>query len=289
MPIFFAIILLALSFRSGLAQVPLFYQLLQAYQPQSLPINRYITTVSPPPTPIPTPKSTGQVLGATNVGGDGKIITLALLGDSMIDTLGPGIPTLEHSLSQYFPHLKFNLLNYGVGARDIEYGLYRLTNNYQYLGKEIPSLVSQNPDVVVVESFAYNNFGNTESGINRHWLALGAITSTLKQKLPQAKIVIAVTIAPNSIVFANGVKDLHLNSLDKIERTSTIKHYLQSTVNFANSQGFPLADAYLPSLFNHEGLKEFINTTDNIHPSISGAAFFSDTLADTLFKNKLIE
>ncbi len=260
------------------AQIPLFYQLLEAYRPGTV-LDASTSKVSLPETSTPD-------ISPPPVS---KLVTIAVIGDSMIDTLGSDIPQLSTSLKQYFPSHQFKILNYGVGSSDIEYGTYRLVHDYKYKDVSVPSLVSQHPDIVVVESFAYNNYGNSESGINRHWLAMGALTDVLKKELPDSKIILAATIAPNSVTFANGITDLHLSSIDKIEKVNTIKLYLQNTVNFAKSEGFFLADAYHSSLFNNEGFSDYINSTDHLHPSTLGGQFFSDTIADTIFRNKLIE
>jgi hypothetical protein len=82
--------------------------------------------------------------------------TIAFLGDSMIDTLGPGIPHLGMLLKKQFPKTTFTLLNFGVGGENIDSGINRITHDYTYLGVSHPSLVSQKPDIVVVESFGYN-------------------------------------------------------------------------------------------------------------------------------------
>lgn len=270
------ILLLSLVFpQSSQAQIPLRYQLIQAYYPSSLATNF-----------TPLPLSAPTVLGiATSTTGS---FTIAILGDSMIDTLGAGIPALRKSLSRIYPHINFKILNYGYGASDIDFGLFRLNNGYDYQGSHHPSLISQKPDLVIVESFAYNNFGNSQSSIDRHWLSLGAITTTLRQNLPQAKILLAATITPNSIIFGNGVKDLHLSSVEKIEKTNTIKLYLQNLIHFATSQNFPLADAHHPSLRNDEGMKEYISS-DGIHPSFAGATLFADTIASAISKYKIID
>jgi lysophospholipase L1-like esterase len=264
------------------AQIPLYYQLLEAFHPQTIVADNHPVSLGTPSatatgTPLPSPPA------------DTKTVTIGILGDSMIDTLGPGVPSLLKSLQKYYPGRNFNVLNYGYSSTDIEYGLYRLEHDYDYQGRHVPSLLSQEPDVIIVESFAYNNFGNTQSGFDRQWLNLGAITSTIKNNLPGTKIVLASTITPNSVIFANGVKDLHLSSLDKIEKTSTIKLYLQNLINFATSEHYPLADAYHPSMFNDDGLTELINSTDNIHPSTAGAELFSDVIAKTLHDEKVIE
>ncbi|MFA5894541.1 MAG: SGNH/GDSL hydrolase family protein [Candidatus Shapirobacteria bacterium] len=286
------VLLLVVFTRPANAQIPLFYQLLEAYHPTNYSSSsNTISTAQVLGVTTTTPASSTPIAAPTNanIGGGDKVTTIALLGDSMIDTLGPDVTTLHQSLTKQFPNRSFNLLNYGVGSKDIESGLSRLTQGYDYNGKHFESLVSTNPDIVVVESFAYNNFGNTQAGIDRHWLALGAITTTIKQKLPKAKIVIAATIAPNSIVYGNGIKDLHLTSLEKIEKANTTKLYLQNAINYATSQGYPLANTYQASLSGNDGQRQYISSTDNLHPSAIGAALFSDTVVETINKHKLLE
>lgn len=252
------------------AVIPLAYQLLQAYQPESiLPANPTVQIVA---NPTPTPSSSPAKISSN------QPVRIGVLGDSMIATLDENMPQLAKSLAKYFPNTKFNLLNFGASSTTIEQAVSRL-----------PQLISQKPDIIVVESFAYNNFGNTQAGYDRQWLALGAITSEIKQKLPNTKIVLAATIAPNSVVYANGISNLNLNSLDKAERTKTIRLYLQNLINFAQSQGYPLADTYHLSLSQDEGMTNLISTTDHLHPSDYGKEVFCDTLADTIAKNKLIE
>jgi len=221
------------------------------------------------------------------VGGDGKVITIALLGDSMIDTLGD-MEFLKTALKNFYPNQVFNIINYGLGASNIEYGLYRLSNQYDYQGETHPSLLSQKPDIIVIESFAYNNFGNTQAGIDKHWLTLGAITTKISQELPDTKIIISATIAPNSVIFSNGTPSINLSAIEKIQKTKTISLYLKNTINFATSQAFILSDAYTPSLKNGDGNPIFINQDDGIHPSSLGAQFYSDILAQTINKYKLI-
>ena len=279
-----------------LSFIPLFYQLLQAYHPTTNPTAAVPSTTSQSqvlgvsssptslnPTSTPTPES--RLIG---IGGEGKIVTIAVLGDSMIDTLNKDIPQLAAALTNYFPTIKFQLLNYGFGGDHIEHGLYRLTHNYEYLGRQFPSLLSQQPDIVIVESFAYNNYGNSQAGIDRQWLALGAITTTIKKESPATKILLASTIAPNSVVFGNGIPDFHPNAYDKIEKATTIKLYLQNLVNFATSQKFPLADAYHPSLVQNEGRLDLISANDHLHPSGPGGEFFANIVAKAIFDNQLL-
>jgi len=274
------------------AAIPIFYQLLSAYQPSlSKAVYRpFSSTVSIPTqvvevTPIPTPTValstappiTEAITIPKNIGGISKTVSIALLGDSMIETLN--IDMINKSLNTYYPNSTFNITKFGSPAQTIEYGKKRLE----------AEIIPLKPDIIVIESFAYNNFGNTEDSINRHWLELGAITTIIKTKLPNTKIILAATICPNSTSFGNG-SEFRFSSMEKQEKVKTIDLYLQSTINFATSQKFIIADAYSVSCDKSgQGLPELINSQDNIHPSELGKQLFADTLSQTIYKNKIVD
>lgn len=214
--------------------------------------------------------------------------TIAVIGDSMVDTLGPGVPHLAAELKRIYHNTSFTILNYGVGGTNIDYGLERLLSTYQYLGTNIPALVSTYPDLVVIESFGYNPYIVDEGALDRHWLQLSHMVDTLRAYVPGVKIVIAATIAPDAKTFGDGA--LAWDSEGKTRKTTTIKSYLENAVRFALSQHLPLADAYHPSRDgNGDGKEEFINQGDHIHYSDQGREFFSQKIADTIVNNKLLE
>jgi lysophospholipase L1-like esterase len=219
-----------------------------------------------------------------------KQFTIALLGDSMTDTLGPNAPHLKNKLTTLYPGISFSILNYGVGATNIDYGLERVTNSYTYLGKSFPALVSQSPDIVVVESFGYNPYTYESGALDQHWIQLAKIVNILKTNIPGVKIVIAATIAPNSKAFGDGAPSIAFSQEDKLKRTQIIKQYLESTVKFAKNEHIPLADAYHAGLDNSgDGLLTYINGVDHIHYSDPGRALFAQKVTDAILKNKLLE
>jgi hypothetical protein len=269
--------------------IPLYYQLLQAYHPiPYLPSSPTLTLSIP--TPTPTLVQISQVLGVSQelpaIGGESQFISLALLGDSMTDTLPQNI--ILTSLQKIFPSAKFNIYNYGYGSTNIESGLLRLTQKSTYLSEDNPPLLDLKPNIIVIESFAYNNFGNSTSGLERHRLSLQKIVDTIRKESPDTQIILAATIAPNSLNFGDGIKDLHFTSLEKTEKSNTVKLYLQNLINFANNNNLPIVDAYHPSLKANEGLPELIGNGDHLHPSALGAEFFSDLLAKTIKENNLV-
>lgn len=214
--------------------------------------------------------------------------TIALLGDSMIDVMQPELPQLASALQKYYPHAQFRLINYGVGASNIEYGLTRLTHGYTYLGRNYSSLLSQNPDIIVVESFAYNHWENSQSGLDRQWLALANIVATIKSQ-SQAKIVLAATIGPDETTLCDGIDGISLPPDQKHEKAQAIRAYLQNLINFGHSQGYPLADAYHASFnSNGNGKAIYVNAGDHLHPSGPGGELFAQKIAEAIYHNSLL-
>ncbi len=254
---------------------------------------------------ISLPSDQGKVLGtgtfsATIVPGVSVIqesrvtkkpyISIAFLGDSMTDTLGADLRVVGDELRRVYAGTSFTLLNYGVGGENIISGLERVTSDTTYLGARRPSLISQHPDVVVVESFGYNPFPYDTGALDQHWLSLAYIVDAIRANLPDTKVVIAVTIAPNSTVFGDGARGLAFGAQDKRERTGTIKRYLENAIRFAQSQQLPVADAYHPSLDGQgEGKLFYINPGDHIHYSDAGRILFARTVVDAIAGNKLLE
>jgi len=225
------------------------------------------------PVPSPTPKPLAK-----------SSYTIALLGDSMIDTLGPDLPNLKSILSGQYPGINFKLINYGAGATNIESGLDRLTNATTYLDQVRPPLLSLDPDIVVVESFAYNHWDNTPSDLDRQWQDISKIIETIKNHPPAGgpgtKIVLAAAIAPFCPTYTDGSANLPPER--KSLECATVKAYLQNLVNFATSQGYPLADSYHASLSGSEGNPLYINQSDHIHASQEGKALFSQKIAGAI-------
>ena len=214
--------------------------------------------------------------------------TIAVLGDSMIDVMQPELPQLSSSLKKLYPQHQFKLLNYGVGASNIEYAAERLTSNYTYLEKEFSSLLSQNPDIIIIESFAYNHGENSQSGLDRQWLALAKIIETIKSR-SQAKIVLAAAIGPDENTLCDGIDGINLPPDQKREKAQTIRAYLQNLINFATSQNYPLADAYHSSLDSNGNSRPiYINAGDHLHPSGPGGELLAKKIAEAIFKNNLL-
>lgn len=194
---------------------------------------------------------------------------IAILGDSMVDTAGKGFSGLEKRLNDYYTQADIKVFNYGAGATDLKNGLFRLTNDYQYLGKSVPALLKVDPEIVIVESMAYNHWSDTKEDLDKQWLTMGEIVDTIKRN-SKAKVVFLTTIAPNTKVYAKNIDGLSLTKEDRLNRVKTVRMYIENMINFSSSQGVPLINVYQASLgAGGEGELKYISE-EGLHPSGEG-------------------
>lgn len=256
----------------------------------AIPVASPSPTLRTLPAALPTATPSPEITQARTA--KKHAFTISLVGDSMTDTLGPVGGGLASRLNSAYPKAIFTIINHGVGAENIDSGLRRLTNGYSYLGLGRNAVVSEKPDIIVIESFGYNPYPlpDINDALTTHWLRLAAMIDTIRRELPETKIVIAATIAPNWDVFGDGAPGLSFSPEGKRIKVEEIKKYIENAIAFAKSQGIPLADSYHPTLdATGNGRVQYINGGDHIHYSDSGRALFSQTVANTIISNRLLE
>lgn len=231
---------------------------------------------TPEPSPVPIfQASESSILAATATATPSPIkrtknLKIALLGDSMIQTMGKLKP-LKDFLEESSPDLLVEIINLGMGATTIEDGLKRL-----------PEVIDKKPNIVVVESFAYNHLSKDGVGLLRHREVLGQIVSGL-QANGISKVVILVTIAPLELYAYDASESAGWSVSFRKEEANWIKRYLENTTVFANSQGLPLVDTYHKTLgVNGYGDAFYVNPTDDIHPNENGQALVSRLIAEKI-------
>lgn len=222
-----------------------------------------------------------------------KVYKIALLGDSMTDTAGEGCPLLRQELKKHYPEIEFDLYNYGVGGTRVGYGLWRLTNDYEFNDKHYPALVNLEPDIVLVESFAYNNGHDStrEDGLSHFRDMHYQIVETLKEKT-HAQVVHVVTIAPDLDRFLESVSN-YKNTPASIRRWMAEDRvlYLEEMIKIAGELNTPLVNVYQASLdAAKQGtpLGRWITPKDWIHPGEEGHQFIAETIAKVFVEKGLV-
>ncbi len=211
----------------------------------------------------------------------------------MTDTAGDGCPLLRAELEKHYPGKKFDIYNYGVGGTRVGYGLWRLTNDYEFNDKKYEALVKLNPDLVLVESFAYNNGsdGPRENGLPHFRKMHSKIVETLREKT-NAKIVYVVTIAPDTEHFLESVPSF-FNTPVSIRKWMAEDRivYLKETIKIAKELELPVVNVYQASLDAAKKgipLGRWINPKDWIHPGEEGHQFIAENIVKLFVDKELI-
>src|SRR3989344_2320047 len=209
-----------------------------------------------------------------------SLYTIAIIGDSMVDTMGEVLEYLDSALKKKYPETKFLLYNYGTGAQNIEMGLARFGSHFNYQSRDYQSIPELKPDILIVASFAYNPF--TPHDRDKHWLTLTKLVETAKQVTP--RVYMLAEIAPLREDFGKGPQGVNWSDDTNYEHTLRIIQQLENTVGLSKALTVPLIDAFTPS-FNsetREGKREYVNSADGIHPSVDGHKFMDEKIADTI-------
>lgn len=223
-------------------------------------------TSSPTPTPKPNPFA-------------GKNYSIAVYGDSIVETMGEDLPYLSAALSAKYTGTTFKLYNYGIGAENAQMGLDRFGNAFVRGKRNYPSLMELKPDILIVGSFAYNPFVPHDK--NKH---LNIYTELInRSKSVSKKVYILAEIAPLQDGFGAGEGGVNWPENLADEHTLKIRDQLDNAMFLSNSSGVGLINAYSPSVkSNGYGRKEYVNVHDGIHPSDDGHRFMAKIIAETI-------
>lgn len=214
--------------------------------------------------------------------------TIVLVGDSMTDYLGSA-DDLKENLKTYYPNKQINIKNFSVGSTNILTLLERLQNLTNYNGRISQPILNTDFDLILIESFGHNPLSeySQNEGFKKHNEVLDQARLMIKQRQPQAQVILMATIAPHLDRYAEGVANLTTEVREEWakERASYIKNHIE----YAKKHKLPLINIYEKSL-DHDGGGniDYINTGDFIHPSPTGIKFISYEIAEFIFKNRIL-
>jgi hypothetical protein len=238
------------------------------------PVEPSLPSPSPRPAP-PLPRATTK----NNIPPKDSY-TIAIIGDSMIDTMGEDLPYLKESLAQKYSNLSFKLYNYGTGAQNVEEGLGRFNQSFRYKTRDFPPLSELKPDIIIVGSFSYNPF--SPHNRDKHWLNLANLVQEAQRISPQ--VFLLAETAPLRSRFGQGPNGVNWSQDGAFAHSNNIIEQLENTIGLAKALNIPLVDAFNPSLTNDlkEGKPQYVNPGDGIHPSVSGHQLIADLIANKL-------
>lgn len=210
-----------------------------------------------------------------------------LVGDSMTHLLGENAPRLREYLIERYGAHEFVNYNYGFGATNILSLPERLNNQTEYLGTTHPAILSQDFDLILIESFGHNPLSEfpLEEGLKKQEEILDQSVRTIIKAKPNSVIAFLTPIAPSREFYAKGVVDLSAEArgIWVDERVAYIKNH----VKFAKDRGILVIDVYSASLDKEGRADRRYIAKDNIHPSPAGVNLIANTIANFVFENKI--
>lgn len=229
------------------------------------------TILSPTLTSFPTPTST--VLPQKSS------YSIAIFGDSMVDTMGENLEHLQKILTNKYPQTKFNLYNYGIGGQNIEQGLSRFESTFVNRERNFHPLPVLSPDILIIGSFAYNPFPVHDR--NKHYTLLKNLID--KTKTMSSRTYLMAEIAPLKAGFGKGKNGVNMLEEEASEHAKRIIEQLDNVVSLSISENIPLINVYYLSRVDRSyGDPYYVSPDDGIHPSYAGHSFTAEVIAQKI-------
>lgn len=196
--------------------------------------------------------------------------TIALFGDSMIQTMGESLPYLQKELAEKYPQIKFQLLNFGVGGENVGQGLDRFSTIFKTL----------RPDILIIGSFAYNPYYPYDQ--QKYVNDLTKLLTKAKEITPN--VYLLVEIAPLKRGFGQGTHGVNWPADQAYEHATHIIENLDNAIITAENLQIPVINVFSATQINNEeeGNKKYVNSSDGIHPSVAGHELTAKKISEML-------
>ncbi len=205
---------------------------------------------------------------------------IAIVGDSMVETMGDSLEYLQEPLKEKYPNAKFVFYNYGHGSENVESAVNRLDAPFSRLNRNYPALSDLKPDVLVVASYAYNPL--VPYSKDNHWAGLVELVTKANQITDN--LYILVEIAPLEKGFGEGVGGVNWPVDVANEHAGHIVELLQNGLGVAETMKVPLINVYSHSKLKDSsfGDPKYVDAHDGIHPSVEGQKLTARAIAEVV-------
>ena len=166
----------------------------------------------------------------------------------------------------------------------------RLNRDTIYQGRTLPAILSRDFDIILIESFGNNPLSQfpLEEGLQKQTAALDYMVAEIADTHPKSLIVFVATIAPSQAFYGKGAVDL--SALARNKWANERRAYIENHINYAKKHNIPLVNVYEKSVDkNGVTLTKYLDTSNYIHPSVAGVGLISQTIADFLFRDSVLQ
>lgn len=230
-------------------------------------------SVQSSPSPVQSPSSSPKIKLSKST------YTIAVYGDSMVDTMGENLDYLQKSLSAKYPGTIFKLYNYGIGGQNVMQGVERWGKPFSYQTRNYPPISQLNADVIILGSFAYNPFPTHDK--IRHLNTLTQLSEAAKKT--KANVYLLCEIGPLKDGFGKGTNGVNWPEDVTMIHVGHIIEQLENVITLSNLSKTPLISAYKESKVDAVyGSRAYVDGNDGIHPSVQGHVLMANLIARTL-------
>ncbi|NNM86835.1 MAG: SGNH/GDSL hydrolase family protein [Phycisphaerales bacterium] len=210
-------------------------------------------------------------------------IRISLYGDSMTEYLHRPPRALAQALANEAPGREFELFNYGIGATRAELVLYRLRYEYWYGRERMAPLNILKPDVLVLESCAFNNSSDQQAGLDNFIRIWDEIIADCRELAPKALLLACLTIPSsphkpderaNRLFYHAGAEIFALRHHWRVV-------YQQAFADWAVHRSLPLVDLRRKvHEYEAQGVpRSHWIAADGVHPNAMGVELISTQIA----------
>lgn len=218
--------------------------------------------------------------------------TISLLGDGIFDRWGDDCEELQDELTRLYSHSSFTIENHGLTGSRVGNALWRVTANYEKDGVKKKNLAYCNPDVVVVESFAYTQFWDGPEGLGEYRDLLRRIWDEL-DKASSAKRLFCLAPPPIRDRFMEGIRNFQNTSKAQRGRFADgVKMYLDEAQAIADDEGWPAIDIneeVMKRVNEGHSPRRFVDNQDHVHLSKFGFEQAARAIVRGIDMNRFIE
>ena len=223
-----------------------------------------------------------------------QVYKISMVGDSMTAILGPHGGILSEYMNSLYksPEDKVQHIiidNYAKSSniQAVDSQLEQKTTISEYT---FGPLLSENYDLLLVESYAYNPLSQyePEEAIKQQNLALDQLIEKIRTKSPKTAVIFVATISPNIQNYAKGTEE-NSSEVQRAKQAGERILYLRNHIEYAKKHNIPLINIYEKSLTPEgDGDMKYINESDDIHPSDTGVEFISHEIGQYIFDNRIL-
>lgn len=243
-------------------------------------------TVQPTESPTPMPKTaivealTRRARETEPLKKYKKSYVIAFVGDSMVETMGPGLPYVYRGLKNKYPGVEFSLYNYGIGSENIVEGISRFGLPYAYKGQKHEPLSELGADIIVVGSYSYNPIVPFDK--NEAWLLLSDLVGQAKQT--GAKVYILAEQAPIKDGFGKGPGGVNWPEEIAGPHVDNIVAGLKNALALGEALEVRVINIFGKSLLEDSeyGNPSYVTKHDGVHYSEAGMELTAKVITETI-------